>query len=260
VDVSFTFMTLGLAALLFLGMLGFMEAGRVTGARRIARDAEGSHAGVGVVEGSVFGLLGLLIAFTFSEAANRLSDRKLLIVEEVNAIGTAWKRIDLLPADAQPEIRDGFRRYLDARIEAYRKVPDENAVAEEYAKADHAGQEIWARTAAATRPETVTPASALMPSALNTMFDIAEARRLATRMHPPLIIYVMLAVFALAGALLVGYGMAEAHGRNWIHMIVFSLTIAVAAYVILDLEYPRYGLIRIDDFDRGLVELRATMK
>jgi hypothetical protein len=258
--VSFTFLVLMLAGLLFVGMLALMELGRVMGSRRRLRDAEGSHAGVGVVEGSVFGLLGLLMAFTFSEAADRFSDRKLLIVEEVNAIGTAWKRIDLLPAEAQPEIRDGFRRYLDARIEAYRKLPDVKAAAEEYTRAEHAGQEIWTRAAAANRPETVTPATALLPAALNTMFDIAEARRLATRMHPPLIIYVMLAVFALAGALLAGYGMAEANSRNWIHMVVFSLTIALAAYVILDLEYPRYGLIRIDHFDRALVELRATME
>src|SRR3954452_22459885 len=93
--VNFTFLALALAGLLFVGMLVLMEAGRVVGSRRYARDADGSHAGVGVVEGSVFGLLGLLMAFTFSEAANRFADRKLLIVEEVNAIGTAWKRIDL---------------------------------------------------------------------------------------------------------------------------------------------------------------------
>jgi hypothetical protein len=260
VDVGFTFLVLGLAVLLFVGMLALMEVGRVVGSRQRVRDVEGSHAGVGVIEGSVFGLLGLLMAFTFSEAANRLGDRKLLIVEEVNAIGTAWKRIDLLPPDAQPEIRDGLRRYLDARIEAYRKLPDQKAAAEGFAKAEQVGQEIWTRAAAATRPEIVTPASALMPSALNAMFDIAEARRLAARMHPPLIIYIMLAVFSLAGALLAGYGMAEGNSRNWIHMIVFCFTIALATYVILDLEYPRFGLIRIDNFDRGLVELRATME
>jgi len=77
-------------------MLVLMEVGRVVGSRRHARDVEGSHAGVGVVEGSVFGLLGLLMAFTFSGAASRFNDRRQLIVEEVNAIGTAWKRIDLL--------------------------------------------------------------------------------------------------------------------------------------------------------------------
>jgi hypothetical protein len=260
VDVGFTFLALMLAGLLFVGMLVLMEVGRVVGSRQHVRDAEGSHAGVGVVEGSVFGLLGLLMAFTFSGAAERFSERKHLIVEEVNAVGTAWKRIDLLAPDAQPGIRDGFRRYLDARIAAYGKLPDQKAADEEFTKAEHAGQEIWAKAAAATRPESVTPARVLILPAMNQMFDMAETRRLATRMHPPVIIYVMLAVLALAGALLAGYGMAGGRGRNWIHMIVFSLTIAAAAYVILDLEYPRVGLIRVDQFDRALVELRATMQ
>jgi hypothetical protein len=258
--VSFTFLALALAGALFVGMLALMEAGRVAGSRRHARDAEGSHAGVGVIEGSVFGLLGLLIAFTFSGAAERFYRRRHLIVEEVNAIGTAWKRIDMLPTDAQPGIRDGFRRYLDARIAAYRKLPDLNAAAEEFARAEHAGEETWAKAAAATRPETVTPARVLILPALNEMFDIAEARRLATRMHPPVIIYVMLAAFALAGALLAGYGMAGGQSRNWIHMVAFALTISAAGYVILDLEYPRLGLIQVNQFDRALLELRATMK
>ncbi|HEV7366634.1 MAG TPA: hypothetical protein VGN76_12380 [Gemmatimonadales bacterium] len=256
----FTFLALVLAGLLFLSMLVLMEAGRVVGSRQRARDAEGSHAGVGVVEGSVFGLLGLLMAFTFSGAAARFSERKHLIVEEVNAIGTAWKRIDLLPPDAQPGIRDGFRRYLDARIAAYGKLSDLKAAAEEFTKAELAGKETWAKAAAATRPETVTPARALILPAMNQMFDIAETRRLATWMHPPLIIYVMLAVLALSGALLAGYGMAGGRSRNWIHMVAFSLTIAFAAYVIIDLEYPRLGVIRVDYFDRALVELRATMQ
>jgi hypothetical protein len=258
--VSFTFLALALAVALFLGMLALMEVGRVVGSRRHARDAEGSHAGVGVVEGSVFGLLGLLMAFTFSGAADRFDERRDLIVEEVNAIGTAWKRIDMLPTDAQPGIRDGFRRYLDARIAAYKKLPDLKAATEEFTRAEHAGQEIWAKAAAATRPESVTPARVLILPAMNQMFDIAEARTLASRMHPPIIIYVMLAILALAGALLAGYGMAGGQSRNWIHMIAFSLTIAAAAYVILDLEYPRMGLIRVDQFDRALVELRATMQ
>jgi hypothetical protein len=257
--VSFTFLALALALALFLGMLTCIEVGRLFGSRPKEGRAEASHAGVGVVEGSVFGLLGLMLAFTFSGAARRFDDRRHLIVEEVNAIGTAWKRIDMLPPDAQPEIRDGFRRYVDANIAAYRKLPDLEA--EEFAKADHAANEVWAKAAAASRPESGVPARMLLIlPAMNEMFDIAQARRLATRIHPPAIIYVMLAIVALAAALLAGYGMAGDQRRSWLHMIAFSLTIAASAYVILDLEYPRLGLIRVERFDRALLELRATMK
>jgi len=40
----------------------------------------------------------------------------------------------------------------------------------------------------------------------------------------------------------------------------FAAVMAVAVYVISDLEFPRLGLIRVDTFDQALVELRASMK
>src|SRR5262245_52835786 len=108
----------------FLGMLGLLEVGRRIGARRVASDPEGARTGIGPIDGAVFGLLGLLLAFTFSSAASRFDVRRQLIVQETNAIGTAWLRIDLMPAGAQPELRDLFRRYLDSRLEMYRLLPD----------------------------------------------------------------------------------------------------------------------------------------
>ena len=62
--------------------------------------------------------------------------RRKLIVDEANAIGTAYLRIDLLPAAEQGELRAGFRRYLDARLAAYRAVPDFDAVEAKLAHAD----------------------------------------------------------------------------------------------------------------------------
>ena len=90
--------------------------------------AEGAVAGSGAMEGAVFALLGLLVAFTFSGAAARFDTRRQLIVEETNAIGTAYVRLDLLPADAQPTLRARFRQSLATRLEAYRKLPDVAAV------------------------------------------------------------------------------------------------------------------------------------
>src|SRR5512142_402713 len=96
---------------LFVGMIGLLELGRRLGRRRQAKDEERARAGLGAVEGAVFALLGLLIAFTFSGAASRFDARRELIVREANAIGTAWLRLSLLPAHAQPGLRDMFRRY-----------------------------------------------------------------------------------------------------------------------------------------------------
>ncbi len=71
----------------------------------MAEDPAGALAGIGAVEGAVFGLVGLLIAFTFSGAGTRFDTRRQLVVEETNAIGTAYLRLDLLPAALQPALR-----------------------------------------------------------------------------------------------------------------------------------------------------------
>lgn len=78
---------------LVLGVLLSLVIGRRIGARRVAQDAEGAQAGVAAVEGAVLALMGLLIAFTFSGAAARFDARRNLIIEETNAIGTAWLRL-----------------------------------------------------------------------------------------------------------------------------------------------------------------------
>ena len=255
--LSASLFTLGL----FLGMLLLLEIGRRIGVRRMARDAEGARVGVGAVDGAVFGLLGLLIAFTFSGASSRFDTRRQLIVEETNAIGTAYLRLDLLPASAQPALRESFRRYVDLRLEVYRKLPDIAAAKEELAKATKVQGEIWRQAVAACRAEGSQPAAAivLLP-ALNAMIDITTTRTMATQMHPPTIIFVMLFGLALASALLAGYGMASATSRSWLHMLGFAAAMAVSVYVILDLEFPRLGLIRVDAFDQALVDLRETMK
>src|SRR5947209_8591257 len=108
-------------AAIFAGMLVLLETGRVLGKRGLANDPEGAKAGLGAVDGAVFGLMGLLIAFTFSGAANRFDSRRAAAVDEVNCIGTAWLRLDLLPAPAQKLLREKMRQYTTARLEAFRK-------------------------------------------------------------------------------------------------------------------------------------------
>jgi hypothetical protein len=243
----------------FVGMLALLEAGRRIGARRIARDSEGARTGVGAVEGAVFGLLGLLLAFTFSTAASRFDARRQQIVEEANAIGTAWLRLNLMPADAQPALRDLFRRYLDSRLETYRLLPDIDAAQAELARSAKLQREIWTPVAAVAETRRDAAITSLI-MALNAMFDISTTRLAATRTHQPPVIFVLLFGLGLGCALLAGYGLGGAGGRSWLHMIAFAAVIAAAVYVILDLEYPRLGLIRVESADRVLLELRESMK
>ena len=240
---------------LFLGMLLFLEVGRRLGIRQRAHDTEGAAAGNRVVEGAVFGLLGLLVAFTFSGAAARFDIRRQLIVEETNAIGTAYLRLDLLPTASQPALRERFRQYVEARLTAYRKLPDIAAAQEEETRATQVQGDIWRQAVAACQEAGVQHAAMLLLPALNAMINLTTTRALAASMHPPSMVFVMLFGLALAGSLLAGHAMAGSKSRTWFHMLGFAAVIALAVYVILDLEFPRLGLIRFGAFDQALADL-----
>ena len=256
----FGIVSLLLGVLLFFAILACLEIGRRLGVRRHAADPDSVRAGVAAVEGAVFGLMGLLIAFTFSGALQRWDGRRALVVEEANDIGTAWLRIDLLREDKQPPLRDLYRRYLDSRLAVYRSLPDPVAARAELAKGEKLQGEIWRYAAAACLEPDGERARILLLPALNAMIDITTTRTMALFTHPPFVVYWLLLALLLASSLIAGFAMAGAPVRNWMHMLCFAAAMSVTVYVIVDLEYPRAGLFRIDDFDQVLVDLRTGMK
>jgi hypothetical protein len=248
------------AAAILFGIVLCLILGRWIGRRAIAGYGASGMPSIGSLEAAVFALLGLLIAFTFSGALQRFDLRRAQAVDEANAIGTAYLRIGLLPASVQPALRESLRSYVDARIGTYRSLPDIEMAKRELARSRQLQGEIWTRTVAALRaPESRPEAELLLIPAINQMFDLMTVRVTATQMHPPLIIYVMLIGLALAAALLAGYQTAGEKGYDWIHKIEFAAIVAFTVYVILDIEYPRLGFVRLDAIDQVLVDARAGM-
>ena len=103
----------------------------------------------------------------------------------------------------------------------------------------------WDQAVAATHGAD-PQASLLLVPALNTMFDVAASRTAVVRVRTPFIIYGLMGVVALVCAMLAGFHMAEAQLRSWVHIVGFAAIVAVTLYVIIDLENPHVGLIRIN--------------
>lgn len=248
------------ASALFLGLIALLEYGQRLGLRRrlYRQEEEGGSDGLGALNGAIFGLMGLLVAFTFSSAASRFDARRDLITREANILGTAWLRLDLLPTTEQPALRDKLQTYVDTRIATYRALPDLDAARSLHAKATALQSEIWQSAVRATAGDQ--RASMLLLPAVNDLIDITTIRTTAMKTHPPTIIFILLIVVTLACALLAGYGLAGRRPGWRLHMFTFALILSVSVYVILDLEFPRVGLIRIDGADQLLVEVREGMR
>jgi hypothetical protein len=201
------------------------------------------------------------VAFTFSGAQERLTARKQLIVEEVQSIGTAYDRLDLLRAEDAAPLREEMRQYVDARLAYYDKLLDFAAARGERRRADDLQQQIWTHAVAATERMGDSKVMLLVLPSLNQAFDVATARYAALRTHVPGSIFIMLLALALVCAFFAGIGMAKHRGPpSYLHMIMFAGIMAVTAYVILNLEFPRAGFVKLHHLDQFLVEQRASMK
>lgn len=166
-----------------------LETGRHLAIWRRPRESEGERGSLSTIEGAVFALFGLVVAFTFSGAASRFNEKRALIAEEANYIETAYLRVHLLSETAQPELKDLFRHYLDSRLETYRRLPDMQAAELEIANSRKLQREIWTKAISATmlRDSHGDAGKVLLP-AINNMIDICTTRIMALQNHPPGII------------------------------------------------------------------------
>src|SRR5262249_30026221 len=113
---------------------------------------------------------------------------------------------------------------------------------------------------AASKDASTAAVPSLVLSSLNNMIDITATRSMARRMHPPTIVFIMLIVLVMASSVLAGYSMSAGRLRSRLHIVGFAIIMAVAVYVIFDIEFPRAGLVRVDSADQVLTDLRDTMK
>ena len=237
------------ALLLLPAMIVLLQLGHAIRVRR--KGAPHSSA----IEGAVFALFGLLLAFTFSGAASRYDAHRQLVLQESNAIGTAYLRLDLLAAQDQPPLRRLFRDYVTSRLHLYDRVSNEVSDTTKQLQ-----QEIWTRAvAAAAAPGASPDATKLLLPALNDMIDITATRQNAFNMHPPAVIFLLLFVLSGGCAFVAGYGMTDA-ARSWFYSVVLALTVTLTVYATLEIEFPRQGLLRLTQSDQTLLQLRDSIR
>jgi hypothetical protein len=230
-----------------------MNLGRRLGARYLVREGTPTVTGLNTVEGAVFALMGLVLAFAISGALQRFDERKQLILQETNAIGTAYDRLGLLENPAGLELKSALKAYLRARIDLYQKgigfsfwQGAEVASDDRLARLSELKTAIWDGAVTACAPETN---GCILNPSLNSTFErqCATVRTKDIRRMPlchalrswPWRIFLQ----ALAW---------RQQNPQLNHMVIFAAALSAALFVVTDLEYPRLGLIRVNSFDHFL--------
>jgi len=228
-------------------------------ALRIGRDF-GDNPGNSVITGSLYGLLGLLLAFTFGMSGDRFKERKNIITQEANNISTAVLRTKLYADSVQPLFMANFKPYLEARIKYFAVHRDTVQIAAAMKETDRYGKILFSIAAKNSRIPANLVASNQMIPALNAMIDITTTRFWSEYNGTPASILYMLFSLSVAAAFLAGYTSVGKGKFDWSLAIGFCFLISLVIFFIIDLDKPRSGIITLDTNARAIVSLRKMVE
>ncbi len=213
---------------------GFFLAGKL----RPIEEKERSD--LDLVVNATLTLLALIIGFSFSMAVSRYDQRKNYEEEEANAIGTEYVRADMLPAADTAQIQQLLRRYTGLRVSFYternrRRVDEIN---NQTAQLQNQMWSIVARAAAANP----TPPMVLVVSGMNDVLNRQGYTQAAWWNRIPVGAWCLMLALAVCSTVLIGY---VAHHKRSLLGSVLPLVLAVAFFLIADIDSPRRGVIRV---------------
>ncbi|GAB2580280.1 DUF4239 domain-containing protein [Dyella jejuensis] len=198
-------------------------------------------------------LLSLLLGFAMSMAVSRFDERKKLVVDEANAIGTVYLRATMQAEPIRSRAPALLSAYVDARIAIFDKNDEERERQDAVEDSRRIQDALWAGAVTAAQ-QSQTPIVAIYAQALNEMIDLDSERVAAVLNRIPADIWALLALLSVLTSVVVGYGQRH---RSMLATFVPVLMVAIAVSLIADLDTPTSGFIRIDQ--QSLKSLSAQL-
>lgn len=250
-------MSLAGAAMLVLAVTVLAAfIGLRVGRRMRDRIDDGERAQMYALEASLLGLLALLLGFSFAMAQSRYDARKLLVVDEANAIGTARLRTSAIADPRAAEIGQILERYVAIRIEGYRRrAADLRAAVRE---SEELQQQAWTRASELARADPRSLPAALLLQSLNEVIDVHGKRMAMGRNHIPALVLLTLIFVAVVAMAWVGACLGVSARRGGGLAVVLAVVVSCVVAVIVDLDQPRSGLIRVGQSTLG--ELQRSFR
>jgi hypothetical protein len=225
--------------LVVIALVGAAELGAFIGRRR--RPSEKSEE-MAILTGSALGLLALLLAFSLSHALSRYEARRAIVLEEANAIGSTANFAMMLPKEAQPAIRSLLRDYTEVRI-GFRRPYDPAKLERDVARSREILNQLWLQAVAVSDPQSLSVNRFAM--SLDELTRLQEQRLISAQYSVPGAVLLVLLGVAVVAIGFTGYqsGLTESH----LHAptVLTAITIAIVIVLVVDLDQPARGLIRV---------------
>lgn len=220
--------------------------------RRSKGDEKGQ---AGTTMGAALGLLAFMLAFTFGNASSIHNARKAIVLEEANAIGTAYLRAQILPEPSSSKIKGLLHEYVDLRIKGAQSI---NFRKQAITRSEELNKELWVLSVSLAKENPDSIFAGLFVNSLNEMIDL-HSKRLTTaiRNRIPMSIRITLYSVAILAMTLMGYQAGLTGVRTLVPR--FALILAFASVMLLIVELDRPGKTIINVSQQAMIDLQASM-
>jgi len=229
------------SALLIFAM---SEAGFQLGRRRGA--VEGGRDPSILVQTSAFTVLALLLGFSFSLALGRYDGRRSALLREANAINATYLRAQMLDAKTASLERADLRAYIEQRLAYARSDADPQQRQRADARSTMLQRHMWGLATAAAQRDPHSTMVPLYISALGDAIALSREEAAILNAHIPDVVIVWLLLIAFIASAMMGYGFGREGKRALVFKAIFAVMVALVFGLVLDLDRPQRGLIRIN--------------
>lgn len=236
--------------LFILALAGFLFTIEISfrlGRRQSHRGDEPMKSHVSALQAAVLGLLALLLGFNFAMAGSRFEARKRLLQEEINSLHITYLSAQLLPPPYQEQFTQILRRYVNTRIRFVHAGVDRVLLDQAIRESSDIEQELWNLTKMMVNEnKSGLPKDQFLQS-LSDMIEVSANRRSELESYVPEVVIHLLFIVAVAAMGFIGYAAGLTGRRRHVSTGILAVLIALVLTIILDLDHPRTGLIRIGD-------------
>lgn len=197
--------------------------------------------------GAVLGILGLLLAFSFGNALSLAQTRKLVVIDEAAALGTAFLRADLLPEPGRTDLKSLIYSYTQTRVLPMdAQFGDARSVRAFLDTTLLAQAELWPATLAATADPVPANIRTFVADSVNSVIDSHLYRMQTFSVPVSELTHLMVLVAAVISLFLLG-NRAGTLGRklSW-RTFLLSGSLFVVMVTVMDVQRAMDGTVRID--------------
>jgi hypothetical protein len=195
---------------------------------------------------AAFGVVALLLAFSFQLSVTRFDERRAVLVREANAIGTTILRTELLDPATRTTVRAKLKDYVKARIDVSGAGVDQAAAAAAEQRSDALQSDLWRLAMTTARRDPRSTTTPLFITTLNEMIDLSGEQKAVLAAIIPEPIIITLLVIVLISGLLLGIHFGRTGKRGPAVFVLFAVMLGLVIGIILDMDRPQHGLIKID--------------